>query len=194
MALSERKGSYVVRDRNAPVGGTDGHGRPRSLMLAGGRPGEAHVPAAVEAGPAPALAPVLLVEDDEVHARIVEASLAGAKLTNPVVRARTGDEAAAWIEDVSRPGSTGPPVLVLLDLELPGRSGLTVLERLRDLGGGIGSCPVIMMSGSCDDGAIARARQLGVRGYLVKPVAFDALVDVVRGLDMPWALIPGDGT
>lgn len=184
----------MVRERNASAADADGRGRPPSLAMADDRPREAVVPAAVEAGPAPALAPVLLVEDDEVHARIVEASLAGAKLTNPVVRARTGHEAVAWIEDVSRPGSTGPPVLVLLDLELPGRSGLTVLQRLRDLGGRFGSCPVIMMSGSSDDGAIARARQLGVRGYLVKPVAFDALVDVVRGLDTPWALLPGDGT
>ncbi len=42
------------------------------------------------------MAPVLLAEDDEVHACIVEASLANARLANPVVRARTGDEAAAY--------------------------------------------------------------------------------------------------
>lgn len=141
--------------------------------------------------PANALVPVLLVEDDEVHARIVEASLASARLSNPVVRARTGDEAVAYLEDVDS-GSATAPVLVLLDLELPGQSGLAVLERLRGLRGEAEGCPVIMMSGSSDDAAIARARELGVRGYLIKPVAFDALVDVIHRLDLRWALLAGD--
>lgn len=140
------------------------------------------------------MAAVLLVEDDEVHARIVEASLAGAKLSNPIVRARTGDEAVAYIQDSENGKPNAFPVLMLLDLELPGQSGLTVLERLRGLGTPAKDCPVIMMSGSHDDAVIAKARQLGVRGYLIKPVAFDALVDVVHRLDMHWALLPGDGS
>lgn len=144
------------------------------------------IPTVVEA-----LVPVLLVEDDEVHARIVEASLTSARLSNPVVRARTGDEAAAYLKET---GDTNAlPVLVLLDVELPGQSGLAVLEKLRGLGGAGEGCPVIMMSGFSDDAAIARARELGVRGYLIKPVAFDALVDVIHRLDLPWALLPGGG-
>lgn len=137
-----------------------------------------------------ALVPVLLVEDDEVHARVVEASLAGAKLSNPVVRARTGDEAVAYLENGHRRDERALPVLVLLDVELPGQSGLAVLEKLRNLGGEALNCPVIMMSASSDDAAIARARELGVRGYLIKPVAFDALIDVIQRLDLHWALVP----
>ena len=140
---------------------------------------------------APALVPILLVEDDEVHARIAEASLTSARLSNPVVRARSGDEAVAYLEDVRGQAST-LPVLVLLDLDLPGQSGLAVLERLRSLGGDAEVCPVIMMSGSSDDVVIARARELGVSSYLIKPVAFDALVDVIHRLRLRWALLPGD--
>lgn len=133
---------------------------------------------------------MLLAEDDEVHARIVDATLARARLCNPVVRARTGDEAVAYLEDVHEGGSSALPVLVLLDLELPGQSGLAVLAKLRAPGGETENCPVIMMSGSSDDAAIARARELG---DLVKPVAFDALVDVISRLGLPWALLPGVG-
>ncbi len=140
-----------------------------------------------------ALVPILLVEDDEVHARIVEASLASAKLANPVVRARTGEEAVAYLDGVGREATATLPVLVLLDLKLPGQSGLAVLERLRSLGGDALVCPVIMMSGSSDDADIARARNLGVRGYLIKPVAFDALADVIHRLGLRWALLPRDG-
>jgi len=142
---------------------------------------------------AQALVPVLLVEDDEVHARIVEASLTSARLSNPVLRARNGDEASAYLEAIKAGETSALPVLVLLDLELPGQSGLAVLEKLRGLGGEGESCPVIMMSGSSDDDAISRARELGVGGYLIKPVAFDALVDVIHRLDLPWAILPGGG-
>jgi CheY-like chemotaxis protein len=139
------------------------------------------------------LVPVLLVEDDEVHARIIEATLAKARLSNPVVRARTGDEAIAYLEEVEDGRTRALPVLVLLDLELPGRSGLAVLAKLRALGREAEDCPVIMMSGSSNDATIARARELGVRGYLVKPVAFDALIDVIHRLGLRWALLPGCG-
>src|SRR5688572_16807545 len=123
------------------------------------------------------LAPVLLVEDDEVHARIVQASLTSAKLSNPVVLARSGEEAIAYLAQLDGGEGSALPVLALLDVQLPGRSGLTVLEALRDLGTAGRDCPVIMMSGSSEAAAIARARELGVRGYLIKPVAFDALID-----------------
>jgi CheY-like chemotaxis protein len=135
----------------------------------------------------------VLVEDDEVHARIIEASLSGAGLANPVIRARTGVEAVRYLENLSGATSTETPVLVLLDVELPGQSGLAVLERLRSLGGVAGRCPVIMMSGSSEDSAIASARELGVSGYLIKPVAFDALIDVIHRLKMPWAILSDGG-
>ena len=135
-------------------------------------------------------APVLVVEDDDVHARIVEASLAQARLCNPVVRVASGDEAVDWFSDAVATGSV-LPALVLLDVELPGRSGLAVLEAVAGVGVDPESCPVIVMSASSDGGRIARARELGVRGYLVKPVAFDALADVIRRLGLRWVILGG---
>lgn len=138
------------------------------------------------------LAPVLLVEDDDVHAFMVEAALAKARLVNPVVRARTGEDAVTYLEGVGG-GRSALPALVLLDRELPGKSGLDVLEELVGLPAAAG-CPVIMMSASSDSASITSARQLGVRGYLVKPLAFDALVDVIPRLGLRWALLAGDLT
>ena len=143
---------------------------------------------------APALAPVLLVEDDDVHAYMVEGALTKARLANPVVRARNGDEAVAYLEEVGNGGCSALPALVLLDLELPGQSGLAVLETLVGLPGAAAACPAIMMSASSESASIARARELGVRSYLVKPVAFDALADVIHRLGLRWALLAGDET
>lgn len=141
---------------------------------------------------APGHPPVLLVEDDDVHALIVQASLAKVRLANPVVRARTGDEAVSYLEGLPGGAPQDLPALILLDLELPGRSGLSVLETLVALEGPTASIPVIMMSASSDNASIARARELGVRGYLVKPVAFEALADLVHRLGLRWAIV-GDG-
>lgn len=138
---------------------------------------------------APVHPPVLLVEDDDVHALIVQSSLAKVRLANPVVRSRTGDEAVTYLENLPARGGRDLPALILLDLELPGRSGLSVLETLVALEGPTASIPVIMMSASSDNASIARARELGVRGYLVKPVAFEALADLVHRLGLPWALV-----
>ncbi len=138
---------------------------------------------------APVHPPVLLVEDDDVHALIVQSSLAKVRLANPVVRSRTGDEAVTYLETLPARAGRDLPALILLDLELPGRSGLSVLETLVALEGPTASIPVIMMSASSDSASIARARELGVRGYLVKPVAFEALADLVHRLGLRWALV-----
>lgn len=135
----------------------------------------------------PTLRPILVVEDDDIHARLVEGSLAHARLRNPVLRARDGDEAVAYMVTVASAASPSP-ALVLLDLELPGRSGIEVLEALAVMDRRA-RCPVIMMSASSEGASITRARELGVRGYLVKPVAFDALADVIYRLGLPWAIL-----
>lgn len=149
-------------------------------------------PAPAQQVDAPVHPPVLLVEDDDVHALIVQGSLAKVRLANPVVRARTGDEAVSYLEHLPARPRQDLPALVLLDLELPGRSGLSVLETLVALEGPAASIPVIMMSASSDSASIARARELGVRGYLVKPVAFEALAGLVHRLGLRWAIV-GDG-
>lgn len=144
-------------------------------------------------GSAPdALPPVLLVEDDDVHALLIEGSLAHARLSNPVLRARSGEDAMDHLRRAAT-GERAVPALILLDLELPGRSGLEVLAGIRQLNEEVASAPVIMMTASEDGGSIARAKELGVRGYLIKPVAFDALAGVIHRLGLRWALLRPEG-
>jgi DNA-binding response OmpR family regulator len=137
--------------------------------------------------------PIVVVEDDESHAVLVERVLRKARLANPVVVHTNGDEAVAWLE---RTGETDPPALVLLDGHVPGRRGLDVLAWLRNQPG-LAQVPVVMFSGSGGSEDINRAFELGVDTYLVKPVAFDALLDAINDLGLPWTLLPrpreGDG-
>jgi CheY-like chemotaxis protein len=135
--------------------------------------------------------PILLVEDDASQALLVERVLSKARLANRLLKVRNGDEAIAYLggrgqyDDRSRHPL---PALVLLDVHLPGKSGLEILTWLRERRS-LDHIPVVMLSGSAESEDIDRAFELGAASYLVKPVAFDALLDTVGGLGLSWAIL-----
>lgn len=139
----------------------------------------------------PTDATILVVEDDPGHAMLIQEAFAAAQLANPLHVVSDGEEAIAYLE------GTGPyadrdthplPVLVLLDIHMPKRSGLDVLEWMRGEPE-LKRVPVIMLTASEDDGDIDRAYELGANSYLIKPVGFDALLDVVRTLGLYWLVV-----
>lgn len=126
---------------------------------------------------------ILLAEDEQVHARLIVETLAAAGIANRVCTVATNDGIRARLADQAAP----PVVLVLLDLHLAGGSGLDVL---RSVSAGEGDTPpVIVLTSSDDSTDIESAFSLGATAYLIKPVGFDALVDVLRGLDLRWLLL-----
>jgi DNA-binding response OmpR family regulator len=139
--------------------------------------------------------PVLMVEDDESHALLVKRVFERAGLANPVRVIRNGDEAVSYLSgegDYADREANPVPAVLLLDVHVPGRSGLEVLWWLRgrtELKG----LPVLMFSGSAESDDINRAFELGVDSYLVKPVAFDALLDAINGLGLRWAVLGRNG-
>jgi len=78
------------------------------------------------------------------------------------------------------------PALMLLDLQLPRRSGHEVLEWLRAQAEELRRLPVVVFTSSREPRDINRAYELGANSYLVKPVSFDALLDLVRALEHYW--------
>jgi CheY-like chemotaxis protein len=134
--------------------------------------------------------PILLVEDDGGQALLVQRVLARAGLTNPV---RAFDDGQEAIDYLAGEGSFGDrthhplPVLVLLDIHVPRKTGLEILAWIRQQPE-VADLPVIMLSGSSESSDIDRAFDQGADTYLVKPVGFDALLDAVSGLSLPWTI------
>jgi DNA-binding NarL/FixJ family response regulator len=81
------------------------------------------------------------------------------------------------------------PVLVLLDLGLPDGSGLALLSDVRRRYDRT-LLPVVILSGSAQSADIDRAFEIGANAYLVKPVAFDALIDTLENLGLTRAFLP----
>lgn len=133
------------------------------------------------------LPPVLVAEDDPAARSLIQGFLKHLLLENPVVAAADGDEAVALLEHLAP-----PPVLAVLDVRMPGRSGLDVLRWVREQPRLV-SLPVILLTGAADKDDVSEAHQLGVGSYLVKPVAYEALGGVLRELELPWSLHLPDG-
>lgn len=143
------------------------------------------IPSETAAAPAPAH--ILVVDDDDVSRLLIQASLSALRLANPAVMACDGDDAVRQLERCLRK-EVPVPVLVMLDGQMPGRSGLEVLRWMRQQPA-LREVPAIMLTGMSDVDSIQDAYSSGASSYLVKPVAFEALADVIRGLHRPWALL-----
>ena len=77
------------------------------------------------------------------------------------------------------------PKVILLDLKLPKIDGLDVLKRLkRD--GRTRAIPVVVLTSSKEQSDIVESYDLGVNSYIVKPVTFEALVDILQTLEKYW--------
>ena len=134
--------------------------------------------------------PILLVDDNADDVDLTVRSLRAAHLANPIEIARDGAEALDYLfgEGVFRERAVAvPPVLVLLDLNLPKVPGLKVLERMRE-DERTKHVPVVIVTISQDQGDAVRGQSLGIHAYVQKPVDFDVFRDVARRLRLSWTV------
>jgi CheY-like chemotaxis protein len=129
---------------------------------------------------------ILLVEDDDGHARLLEKNLRRGGVVNHLARVADGREA---VDYVSRQGRYQDAVLypfpgvVLLDVRMPRLDGFEVLAYLkRDPE--LMKIPVIMLTSTDNQNEINRAYEMGANGYVVKPVSVESFIDRVVKLGM----------
>jgi CheY-like chemotaxis protein len=153
---------------------------------------ELSLPALLErAGHEQTLVEILLVEDEPDDVELTMLAFEKARLSNVIHVARDGVEALEFLFATgSHAGREGQPVpqVVLLDLNLPRKSGLEVLReikadpRTQDI-------PVIVLTVSTRDRDIAECRRLGVETYIIKPVGFQKFSEVTPILYLAWTLV-----
>ena len=131
---------------------------------------------------------VLLVEDDPNDVALTRRAFARSGLTNPLEVVTDGEQAIAYLagEPPYADRQRHPlPILVLLDLKLPRKSGFDVLGWLRGVPD-VRRLPVVVLTSSAQSPDINRAYDAGANSYLVKPVAFENLLALVRTLGLYW--------
>lgn len=131
---------------------------------------------------------ILLVEDNPDDILLIQRAFRRANLSNPLQWVTDGDAAVAYLSgdgDYTDRDSHPLPMLMLLDLKLPRRSGLEVLQWLRQQPR-IKRLPVVVLTSSRQSADIDRAYELGVNSYLLKPPSFNDLQEMVQVLNLYW--------
>jgi len=133
---------------------------------------------------------ILVVEDDDGHARLIERSLDRAGLNNPICRLDDGRRALEYIfrEGEFAERERGRPLLILLDLDLPGVDGFGVLERMKS-DDNAKRIPVIILSTTGHPNDIDRCYALGCNVYVVKPLSYERFNEAIRRLGLFLAVV-----
>jgi len=126
---------------------------------------------------------ILLVEDDPDDVFFVTEAFKLAAPNVTVRVARDGEEAIAYL--LGKDARADRSVFVLLDLKLPRKSGLEVIESFRGKPGAA-PVPIIVLTSSQSDADIRRAYELGANSYLVKPVDTDTQLAMIKALCAYW--------
>jgi CheY-like chemotaxis protein len=132
--------------------------------------------------------PILLVEDDPNDIALFRRAVLKSGIRTEIQIAEDGEAAVQLLQTVCSAvdgASGGLPRIILLDLKLPRRSGLEVLAWLREQSA-LRCVPIIILTSSREPLDVQRAYELGANSYLVKPVSFDQLKDLVQILHRYW--------
>ena len=134
---------------------------------------------------------VLLVEDNPSDAELTVRALKKRNLANRLFHVKDGAEAIDFLFAqggfAGRRVENGPKV-VLLDLKLPKVDGIEVLRRIKS-DDRTKVIPVVVMTSSREDRDLVDCYNLGVNGYVVKPVEFEDFARAVSELGCYWLLL-----
>jgi two-component system response regulator len=125
---------------------------------------------------------ILLVDDDPGDTLITTEALQHSKVTNNLHSVVNGEEALAFLRREGAYADAVRPDLVLLDLNLPRRSGRDVLAEVK-ADDDLRRIPVVVLTTSQAEEDIIRSYDLHANAYVTKPVDFDRFVDVVKSID-----------
>lgn len=131
---------------------------------------------------------VLLVEDDPDDVFFLQEAFKKAGVPDALRVVRDGEEAVAYLLGQAAYADRRRyplPSLILLDLKLPRKSGLEVLEWRRRQSG-LRRIPVIVLTSSQSDEDMDQAYELGANSYLVKPISSEAQLEMVKAIRLYW--------
>lgn len=134
---------------------------------------------------------ILLVEDNPDDEELTRLALQESNLANQLFVVRDGQEALDWLYCEGKHASREPcfiPSLVLLDLKLPKKTGLEVLEIIRSTER-TRRLPVVLLTSSKEEQDVIRGYDLGANSYIQKPVDFEQFTQAIRQLGVYWMVL-----
>jgi len=132
---------------------------------------------------------IVMIEDDEGHARLIEKNIRRAGISNVIHHFIDGTSALRFLyESQDGPVNNGPS-LILLDLNLPDMSGTDILARIKGEGSPLRRAPVVVLTTTDDKLEIQRCYDLGCNVYITKPVNYENFAAAIRQLGLFLSVI-----
>ena len=128
---------------------------------------------------------ILLVEDNPGDARLTQEALKESKLHNLLSIVTDGDEAIHYLKKEGKFSNVTRPDMVLLDLNLPKKSGREVLAEIKN-DPDLRRIPVIILTTSKAEEDIIKSYDLHANCYITKPVDLKQFITIVNTLENFW--------
>lgn len=127
--------------------------------------------------------PILLVEDDQVDAMTVRRALKELRVLNRLEHVENGEDALTYLRDAGK----DRPCIILLDLNMPIMSGGEFLHRVKQ-DDDLRRIPVVVLTTSEEQKDKVESFNLGVAGYMRKPIDYQQFVSMIRSIDAYWTI------
>ncbi|MDQ0390804.1 response regulator [Labrys monachus] len=133
---------------------------------------------------------IVMIEDDEGHARLIEKNIRRAGVNNEIVPFSNGTDALAFLfgPDGSGSISSGRQLLILLDLNLPDMTGIDILQKVKS-NPHTRRSPVVVLTTTDDSREIQRCYDLGTNVYITKPVNYESFANAIRQLGLFFSVM-----
>lgn len=125
--------------------------------------------------------PILLVEDDQVDVMTVQRSFKKLGVLNELVVVSDGEQALEYLRNPVK----GLPSIVLLDINMPKMNGHECLKHLKEHPV-FRNIPVMMLTSSKERQDVDKCFDLGISGYILKPVDYEQFLEAIQVLKPYW--------
>jgi CheY-like chemotaxis protein len=128
---------------------------------------------------------IVMIEDDEGHARLIEKNIRRAGVGNEIIPFVNGTDALNYLlgDDRSGAASAKRQQLILLDLNLPDMTGIDILQKLKG-NKHTKRSPIVVLTTTDDSREIQRCYDLGANVYITKPVNYEGFANAIRQLGL----------
>ena len=130
---------------------------------------------------------IVMIEDDEGHARLIEKNIRRAGISNVIRHFLDGTSALDYLYNHKEGPAQNGPALILLDLNLPDMSGTDILAKIKS--GVLKRTPVVVLTTTDDKVEIQRCYDLGCNVYITKPVNYESFAGAIRQLGLFLSVI-----
>ena len=132
---------------------------------------------------------IVMIEDDEGHARLIEKNIRRAGILNDIRHFTDGTTALDFLFNAADGPAKSGPAMILLDLNLPDMSGTDILARIKAEGSPLKRTPVVVLTTTDDKVEIERCYDLGCNVYITKPVNYESFAQAIRQLGLFLSVI-----